>query len=145
MKLKLLLFAATSLAIAASAPTFAAGTSSPPLDAKSAAAPLTMATTYAEATVATDQVKPMVIATVKGETRFDTIANVISDGPVALRGGKNLANSSAQHSGESGSYSVRPTLAAGPGSSTAAPAIGYGPVDLAKLTKPERSAATSIV
>jgi hypothetical protein len=49
MKTKLLLFVATSLAIAASAPTFAAGTSSP-FDAKSAA-PLTLATTYADAPV----------------------------------------------------------------------------------------------
>ncbi len=155
MKTKLLLFAAASLAIAASAPTFA-GTSSP-FDAKSAG-PLGATTyvdtnLYAEAVVKVEpklvaiastnyivegkaDVKTITGAKVLGDPDWKTIAKtrgVLDDGVVRQQTA--LVNGSAQGGGSS----VKTTLAAGSGSSTAAPAIGYTVTNLAKLTKPDGS------
>lgn len=158
MKSKLLLFAAaTSLAIVASASTFAAGTSSP-LDAKSAATLPAATNAYANAAITTVQVEPSAIATVKyivdikagvipdfmgikadanssspGAWTITKTRGTIDDGSATLKTA--LVNSSPQ----GGGYSATTTLAAGTGSSTAAPAIGYTVIDLAKLTKPDGS------
>ncbi len=142
--------ALAGLAIAASAPTFAAGTSSPP-DAKSAS---TLATTYADAAITTVQVEPSAIATVKliagakadfqtiivgakglGDSDWKTIS-AIDDGAVPQQ----MALNSGSPQGGSGSGCATTTLAAGTGSSTAAPAIGHSPVELAGLMQTDRTA-----
>lgn len=158
MKPKLLLFAvATGLAIAASASTFAAGTSSPP-DAKSAATLPAATNACANAAITTVQVEPSAIAIAGAKTDIKTIADAkvlgdpdwktisamrgVLDGGVAnLKTA--LVDSSAQGGGGSGYGKVMPP-AAGTGSHTSAPAIGYSPVDLASLMQTDRSAVAII-
>jgi hypothetical protein len=151
MKTKLLLFAVTGLAIAASAPTFAAGTYSPLVDAKNAAPNLTAdaqptiisPTTQDSTCLAMVDLKTIADAKVLSDPDWKTISamrGVIDDGPATLKTAQ--VNSSPQ--GVGGSVCATMTLAAGTGSHTSAPAIGYSVTDLAKLTKPDRSAVAFI-
>ena len=151
MKSKLLLFAAAGLAIAASVPTFAAGTSSA-IDAKSAT-PLDLLTADAQ-----DATMPPTtpVSTCIAKVDYMGIKSAISSSPGAWTIAKTrgaiddssatlktaLLDSPAQCDG--GSSFATTTLAASSGTSTAAPAIGYSVTDLAKLTKPERTAVVVI-